>query len=471
MIEDIELLRRHVDEKSEAAFAELVQRRLNFVYACALRRVGGDSHRAEDVAQLVFCALARNAASLTRRDVLTGWLYTTTRNAALQVQRGEHRRRARESAAHFMHELTTENSRDADWQRLRPVLDAAMDGLSSDDQQAVLLRYFEGKSFADIGAKLRLADNAARMRVERALDRLRAALERRGVTSTAAGLALALAHQPVVAAPAGFAAAVTGAALAGTSAGAGGVLAGLLGIGKLQVAAAVVVAATGTTVYLRQAETNDQLRREIAGLQVPPAQVAALRAEQKQLRAQAAEVELLRQDDVEFKQLAQRVESAKQANLERTRQAQIQAASRRQTLERVIRDEDRLAQVEVDRLNKEGNALVLEYKALSARAKDGAVTGETRAEAEAAAKAKMAQIWAKQREVQDFLKKTREGLNVMVTELRAVSPPVPGGAYAPEERRGLELRATEMAGRRAVPDGNANDPVTPPAREALHFRP
>lgn len=35
-------------------------------YASALRRVGGDTHRAKDVTQMVFIALARNASTLSR---------------------------------------------------------------------------------------------------------------------------------------------------------------------------------------------------------------------------------------------------------------------------------------------------------------------------------------------------------------------------------------------------------------------
>src|SRR5881394_1955654 len=104
MIEDAELLRRYAEEESEEAFAALVQRHVNFVYACALRRVGGDTHLAEDVTQQVFTALARGARALVGREALSGWLYTTTRNASAQVVRTERRRQVRESAALIMNE-------------------------------------------------------------------------------------------------------------------------------------------------------------------------------------------------------------------------------------------------------------------------------------------------------------------------------------------------------------------------------
>ncbi|HEY4248544.1 MAG TPA: hypothetical protein VGM64_17095 [Lacunisphaera sp.] len=43
---DATLLNDYVRNRSEAAFAELVRRHLNFVYAAALRRVYGDTYLA-----------------------------------------------------------------------------------------------------------------------------------------------------------------------------------------------------------------------------------------------------------------------------------------------------------------------------------------------------------------------------------------------------------------------------------------
>ncbi len=48
-IPDPELLRAFVEKGDETAFRELVDRRLDFVYAAALRQVGGDTHRAKDI--------------------------------------------------------------------------------------------------------------------------------------------------------------------------------------------------------------------------------------------------------------------------------------------------------------------------------------------------------------------------------------------------------------------------------------
>ena len=65
MNDDATLLRRFVEQDSEAAFTELVQRHLDLVYGAALRRTGGDAHAAADVAQQVFAALARQARSVS----------------------------------------------------------------------------------------------------------------------------------------------------------------------------------------------------------------------------------------------------------------------------------------------------------------------------------------------------------------------------------------------------------------------
>src|SRR5204862_5360877 len=139
------------------------------VYSAALRRLHGDAHQAEDVAQVVFCALARKAHRLSRHPALTGWLYTATRNAVINVVRAETRRGAREKEAQLMHEANSETS--ADWSQLRPVLDTAMDQLNERDREAVLLRFFQGRAFAEVGAAVGLSEEAARKRVERALDK------------------------------------------------------------------------------------------------------------------------------------------------------------------------------------------------------------------------------------------------------------------------------------------------------------
>lgn len=338
MIDDAELLRRYADQGREDAFAELVRRHLNFVYSAALRQVNGDAHLAADATQLVFTDLARKAAALANHHVLAGWLFTSARYAAAKLVRGEQRRHAREQEAHLMQELTHDDpAAQLDWTRVRPVLDDALNELAEADREAILLRFFEGRDYAAVGARLRLADNAARMRVDRALDKLRALLERRGVTSTSAALAAALATQGVIAAPAGLAATVTSAALAGGAllggAGAWGTAAGtgakFMSITKLQLGISAALAAGAATGFVAQARSNAELRDEIARLRQENAGGVNLRAENIHLARSAAEVLDLRRDDAEFGHLQKEAETLRTRLQQLARDAQARAATQR----------------------------------------------------------------------------------------------------------------------------------------------
>jgi len=322
-MDDTELLRRYVADRSQAAFTELVTRHLDLVYSAAFRRTDGDAALAEDIAQQVFTTLARNAAALRGHTLLPGWLYVATRHAAASALRAERRRKAREQEAHAMNHPTSPP--EMDWRQLRPELDAVIDQLDERDRDAVLLRFFEGRPFAEIGAALRISEDGARMRVDRALEKLRALLAKRGVTSTAAALAAALANQAVVAAPAGLAATVTGAALTGATAAGGGAWAALqlFTMSKLSVGiAGVAIVAAGTSAVLQQ-QANAQVQREIEALRQENRQIAVLQADNLRLKQTAAEVATLRADDAALAQLSTEGTTLK---------ARFQAAAKAQTV-------------------------------------------------------------------------------------------------------------------------------------------
>jgi RNA polymerase sigma factor (sigma-70 family) len=335
MIEDAELLRRYFEEKSEAAFAELVQRHLGLVYASALRRVGGDAQLAEDVAQQVFTDVARRAAVLARRPVLAGWLFTSARFAAAKAMRTARRRLEREKEAQIMEALTSESTAPVDWEKARPLLDDAIGELAERDREAILLRYFEDRDFSSIGARLNLSENAARMRVERALEKLRTLLARRSVTSTATAIATVLAQQTAVALPAGLATSVTSAALAAGGV-AGGVAAGFgtstvitfMSMTKLQIGLAGALAVAAGSGLVFQAHHSAGLRTEITNLQQQNQVVAAAQSERRRLMATAAEVESFRADDAALAQLRDEA-AALQAKLQKV--SQLNAAQRAAT--------------------------------------------------------------------------------------------------------------------------------------------
>lgn len=276
-MDDVHLLRRYVDTRCEAAFAELMRRHIDLVYGAALRRTLGDAPRAEEVVQQVFLSLARKSAALTSHGALTGWLYTATYHAAQASNRAEARRRHREHKAYAMNEVENGPDHAPSWERVRPVIDDALGDLKPRDREAVLLRFFQNRSHADVGAALQLSENAARMCVDRALERLRAALERRGVTSTCAALTATLAVPAALAAPSGLAGKVTAAVVAGgVSLGAGVSIFTLMTTSKLVTLSSAAAAVLAVGLAVQQHRSLAALRAETAEMRERDLELHAL---------------------------------------------------------------------------------------------------------------------------------------------------------------------------------------------------
>jgi RNA polymerase sigma factor (sigma-70 family) len=317
-VDDQELLRDYLQHGSEAAFAALVSRYIDFVYSAALRMVV-DPHLAEDVTQAVFLAVARAAPKLEHCLVLSAWLHRTTRNQAVMTVRSEVRRRTREHEAANMNQNSPE--REPAWQELAPQLDAALAQLSATDRDALLLRYFERKTAREIGQRFGVSEDAAQKRVIRALSQLRGAFAGRGLPVTASALVGALSLEAVQAAPTTLAASVTATALATiTSTSTQGILT-LVASTKFKFALAAIVTAGLTTTVIIQHQTNGRLRAELTARDtqpIPPAaateqlasntvqvdELAALRAEHTELLRLRGEIGTFRQQERERLALA-----------------------------------------------------------------------------------------------------------------------------------------------------------------------
>jgi len=294
MTDDAVLIRRYLDG-SEAAFAELVRCHIGAVYGTALRIVAGDAHLADDVTQKVFTNLARKAQSLADRPVLVGWLYLSTQYQAAKAVRSEQRWREREKKAQVMTEIENQGAPEPDWSALRPVIDSALRSLKENDRDALLLRFFQSRTFAEVGEALGLSENAARMRVDRALDKLHGQLVRRGIKSTATAIGTIMAGQLATAAPATLTATVTTAALAGAATASGATII-FMGMTKLQVAVAVALVVAGGSTLLSERHKESQLFAENTTLAEQTAQIPVLRIENAKLEANARRTEILRQE-------------------------------------------------------------------------------------------------------------------------------------------------------------------------------
>ena len=209
---DNDLLREFVERQSERAFTELVERHIGLVYSSAVRIVR-EPALAEDVVQAVFVQLARKASTLRTGDALPGWLYRVTRCQAANALRAECTRRKHETEA--MNMRPDENETAQVWESIAPQLEEAIGSLNDADQNAVVQRFFLGRSWREVGDALALSEDAAQKRVSRAVDKMRNHFVRRGITVSSAALIAAITANAAHAAPAGLGSSVAAASLAG----------------------------------------------------------------------------------------------------------------------------------------------------------------------------------------------------------------------------------------------------------------
>jgi hypothetical protein len=211
----------------------------------------------------------------------------------------ERRRQTRELAAMSLAATNAEPS--PEWERVRPILDAAIDELPQPDRAAVVLRFLEQRPFAEIGSALQISADAARMRTDRALEKLRATLAKQGITSTAAALGTLLSTHSIVAAPPGLATILAPAALGAASASIAGSFAStgiFLVSTKLFLSGVGLAVALGLGFYLglsrsvseplppvpetpQQVQLIAALRKENAGLRAEVERLAAAQVPQK----------------------------------------------------------------------------------------------------------------------------------------------------------------------------------------------
>jgi RNA polymerase sigma factor (sigma-70 family) len=315
MISDLDLLRRFARENSQDAFGEIVRRHLNLVYSAALRQVRSPQ-LAEEIAQSVFADLARDADKISGTGVspvssLTPWLYSVTRRTAIDVIRKESRRQLREQIAYEMNAM---NATANDWTQIAPLLDDAMVALDETDRSAILLRYFENKNLREVGASLKISDDAAQKRVSRAVEKLGEFFSKRNVTIGAGGLVVLISANAVQSAPVALFTTVSTAVIAGTAVKTSALIAAtktiaMTTIQKTLITATIAVIA-GAGIYethraaqlAEQAQTilqqPDMLAGQIQQLQRERNdarnQLAGLLAENARLKSNSNENELLK---------------------------------------------------------------------------------------------------------------------------------------------------------------------------------
>jgi RNA polymerase sigma-70 factor, ECF subfamily len=152
-----------------------------FRFCCRMLR---DSTLADDVHQQVFLAAYRDLRQFTGRSTVRSWLFGIARHRVLDAARSRARRGVREVELDGVPEVSDPRPLaidSLDERQLRGLLDEVLDALSEPARVALLLRYQQGLSFEEIAESC--GENAAvlRMRVSRALRRLRVEIESRNV--------------------------------------------------------------------------------------------------------------------------------------------------------------------------------------------------------------------------------------------------------------------------------------------------
>jgi RNA polymerase sigma factor (sigma-70 family) len=203
-MDDQTLLRQYLLGRDERAFALMVGRYVDLVYSAARRQARGDEALAQDITQTVFIHLARKGGTIRRGEALAGWLLATTRFVALNATRAEARRRRHEREAGMrksQFQSAAAPGEEPEWNSISGVLDEAIGKLKREDRDAVVLRYFQGLSAAEIGEALAISPEAAQKRISRAVNRLRQFFASRGVPLSVDGLAMVLGAHAVRSAP------------------------------------------------------------------------------------------------------------------------------------------------------------------------------------------------------------------------------------------------------------------------------
>ncbi len=196
---DASLLNRFVAEGDQAAFELLLWRHGPMIYGVC-RRMLRCHQDAEDAFQAAFLLLARKAASIRRRESVAGWLYQTACRVALRARTVT--RRQPVAAPPGVEPTAPDAEPDVVWRDLRPVLDEEVHRLPEQYRIAIVLCYFQRLTHAEAATQLGCSRGTVAARLHRARELLRRRLTRRGLTLSAAALAVLAAERAAAAAAA-----------------------------------------------------------------------------------------------------------------------------------------------------------------------------------------------------------------------------------------------------------------------------
>jgi RNA polymerase sigma factor (sigma-70 family) len=179
--DDIELLLAYQRDDDESAFARLVERHRQWIFAAARRRLGHDQ-LAEDATQAVFIVLADKASQLTvsRRGSLSAWLFHVMHFTCARLQRSQSRQVELEIFAGRMRAQDDHENTVAEPPMLL-LLEDSIAQLPAAEREMIVRRFYRRQSFAEIGTAVGVSAEAARKRISRSLAEIKQLMLRDGV--------------------------------------------------------------------------------------------------------------------------------------------------------------------------------------------------------------------------------------------------------------------------------------------------
>jgi RNA polymerase sigma-70 factor (ECF subfamily) len=139
-------------------------------YAIAYQ-VLGDAHEAEDAVQAAVCKAWSSLAELNDPQALVGWVAKITRHTAIDARRRK-RERATEDEELAALDPGATDPNVAEQADERAVMRGLIAQLPDNQAIVVTLRFYEGLDGPAIARRLGMTDNAVRVRLHRALERL-----------------------------------------------------------------------------------------------------------------------------------------------------------------------------------------------------------------------------------------------------------------------------------------------------------